>query len=393
MATNIPNEILQAIFKFVDGKDERDYGTLFNCALVNRQWCNNAIPILWHDPFYRETNDSVIKTLMSFLDNDQLQQLDKIRHRLPLIENKKFDYPSFIRCINLNMLWESLYVLYSPASLEAQDTENTANNGNNGNNGTNGNNGSDGNNESSGNNENTANTAATTTNSTSVQHPSDPDLFEDIKLTLTVLLKMLAQKITNVRRFKINLKLHSSNVEETQKGEIKNKILELLLEPEISDLLRFTTELQWFQTKPYKGYMPQLAGICSNLEKLIISLGNFDESQTDDATAFIKAQTHLRELEIFNCSSGIQKLISFSRDQVLSIQVLILYHVDFYGCGPLISLTKCENLRHLSFRYCTYIQKEMCNPLFSANFPKLKKVEAPFTSCPVLEEWAKNYSK
>ncbi|CAG8818365.1 29608_t:CDS:2, partial [Gigaspora margarita] len=331
MATNIPNEILQAIFKFVDGKDERDYGTLFNCALVNRQWCNNAIPILWHDPFYRETNDSVIKTLMSFLDNDQLQQLDKIRHRLPLIENKKFDYPSFIR-------------------------------------------------------------SATTTNSTSVQHPSDPDLFEDIKLTLTVLLKMLAQKITNVRRFKINLKLHSSNVEETQKGEIKNKILELLLEPEISDLLRFTTELQWFQTKPYKGYMPQLAGICSNLEKLIISLGNFDESQTDDATAFIKAQTHLRELEIFNCSSGIQKLISFSRDQVLSIQVLILYHVDFYGCGPLISLTKCENLRHLSFRYCTYIQKEMCNPLFSANFPKLKKVEAPFTSCPVLEEWAKNYS-
>ncbi|CAG8722489.1 15380_t:CDS:2, partial [Racocetra persica] len=275
MATNIPNEILQAIFKFVDAKEERDY----------------------------EKSDNVIKTLLSFLDNDQLQQVDSIRNKIPLIENKN-----------------------------------------------------------------------------------------DIELTLTVLLKMLARKITNVRRFHINFKLHSSNLDEVSKGDIKNNILKILLQPEVSDLLRFTNELRWFQTRPYKGYFVELAGICSNLEKLIISLGNFDESQIDDATEFIRSQTHLKELEIFNCNSGIQKLISFSREQALSIQTLILYHVDFYGCGPLTSLTKCENLRHLSFRYCTYIQKEMCNPLFSANFPKLKKVEAPFTSCPVLEEWAKNYS-
>ncbi|CAG8624268.1 22791_t:CDS:2 [Cetraspora pellucida] len=333
MATNIPNEILQAIFKFVDAKEERDYGTLFNCALVNRQWCNNAIPILWQDPFYGEKSDNVIKTLLSFLDNDQLQQLDSIRNKIPLIENKKFDYPSFIRHLNLNFIWESLYELYSPASPESADTTDTADSKN------------------------------------TQPSSSDQSLTNEIELTFTVLLKMLARKITNVRKFHINFKLHSCTQDEVSKGDIKNNILKLLLQPEISDLLRFTTELRWFQTKPYKGYFVELAGICSNLEKLIISLGNFDESQIDDATEFIRSQTHLKELEIFNCNS------------------------DFYGCGPLTSLTKCENLRHLSFRYCTYIQKEMCSPLFAANFPKLKKVEAPFTSCPVLEEWAKNYSK
>ncbi|CAG8809389.1 6416_t:CDS:2, partial [Racocetra fulgida] len=180
-----------------------------------------------------------------------------------------------------------------------------------------------------------ATNATNATKATDAQPSSDSTspstVASDIELTLTVLLKMLARKITNVRRFHINFKLHSSNLDEVAKGDIKNKILKILLQPEISDLLRFTNELRWFQTRPNKGYFVELAGICSNLEKLIISLGNFDESQIDDATEFIRSQTHLKELEIFNCNSGIQKLISFSREQALSIQTLILYHVDFYG--------------------------------------------------------------
>ncbi|CAG8714503.1 8697_t:CDS:2, partial [Racocetra fulgida] len=291
MTTTSSNKILQAIFKFVDAKNERDYGTLYNCALI----------------LYGQKSDNVIKILLSFLDNDQLQQLGSFGHRLTLNENKKFDYPSFIQYLNLNFIWESLYDLYSM----------------------------------------------------NVQHPNDSNLFNDIELTFTVLLKMLAQKVTDLRRLHINLRLHSSNIDEVSKGDIKNNILKRLLQPEISDLLRSTNELR----------------------------------QIDDATGFIRSQTHLKYLEIFNCNSGIEKLLTFSRDQELSIQTLILYHVDFYGCGPLTSLAKCENLRHLAFRYCTYIQKKMCDPLFSANFPKLNKVEAPFTSCPALEEWAKNYYK
>ncbi|CAG8752010.1 2950_t:CDS:2 [Cetraspora pellucida] len=347
MATNLSSKTLQTIFKFIDTKEERDYGTLYNCALVNRQWCNNVIPTLWKDPFYGEKSDVVIKILLSFLDNDQLQQLGSIRDGLPLNENKMFDYPSFIQHLNLDFIYESLYDLYS-GSIDAANLRN-------------------------------------------VQLPNNPTLLNDIELTFTVLLKMLARKITDVKIFYINWKLHSCYLDEVSKGDIKNNNLKLLLQPEISDLLKITIELRWWQTRPYKGYFVEFAKICSNLEKLVISLANFSENQIDDAAEFIRSQRNLKVLEIFNCNSGIQKILTFSRDQALSIQAIILYHVDFYGCEPLTSLTKCENLRHLSFRYCTYIQKEMCNPLFSANFPNLKKVEAPFTSCPELEEWARSY--
>ncbi|CAG8753297.1 13934_t:CDS:2, partial [Dentiscutata heterogama] len=143
MTTNLSNKILQAIFKLLDSEYKRDYyGTLFNCALVNRQWCDNAIPIL---------------------------------HRLPLIENKKFDYPSFIRYINLNIIWEALYVLYSP-------------------------------------------------NTSNSEPPNDPNLFNDIESTLT---------------------LYSSKLDEYSNGDIKNNILELLLQPKISDLLSISKELLW----------------------------------------------------------------------------------------------------------------------------------------------------
>ncbi|CAG8744892.1 19342_t:CDS:2 [Dentiscutata erythropus] len=206
-----------------------------NCPNTNSSGCNisNARCKLYRD------HDT-------FFDNDQLQQLNAIRYRLPLIENKKFDYPSFIRYINLNIIWETLYVLYSP----------------------------------------------NTSNSANSEPPSDPNLFNNIELILTVLLKMLAQKLTNLQRFAINLKFHSSNLDDYSKGGIKTNILELLLKPKISDLLRRMN---------YYGFNKTLQRIHGftrwDLLKfgMLRNLGSFDESQIDDAAEIIRSQTNAVE--------------------------------------------------------------------------------------------------
>ncbi|RGB30446.1 hypothetical protein C1646_671683 [Rhizophagus diaphanus] len=58
------NEVIQ-YFRY-------DYKTLHSCILVNRLWCQLAIPLLWEDPFSIKLpkNYHFIETYLSFLNED-----------------------------------------------------------------------------------------------------------------------------------------------------------------------------------------------------------------------------------------------------------------------------------------------------------------------------------
>src|SRR5690348_8696192 len=64
------NDILLIIFDELKNNN----GSLFSCALVNRQWCKMVVPILWKDPMKNNFNE---------------QLLDIIKHSLPY-KSKKF---------------------------------------------------------------------------------------------------------------------------------------------------------------------------------------------------------------------------------------------------------------------------------------------------------------
>ncbi|RIB25316.1 hypothetical protein C2G38_2031160 [Gigaspora rosea] len=74
----IPSDVIEEILYFIQNEltNKNDYlsnesSTLFNCLLVNRQWCKLVIPLLWRQPFLyvRKGNPKLITTFLTFLND------------------------------------------------------------------------------------------------------------------------------------------------------------------------------------------------------------------------------------------------------------------------------------------------------------------------------------
>ncbi|CAG8675802.1 6154_t:CDS:1, partial [Ambispora leptoticha] len=101
MAAKLNELCLQEIFELVsvDKIDDHHRQNLFNCALVNRHWCINAIPILWRNPFPFSSHSG--PAFISTLINDQ--------------QGSPFIYYRLIKQLNLQLLAEAIqdYLLLS----------------------------------------------------------------------------------------------------------------------------------------------------------------------------------------------------------------------------------------------------------------------------------------
>ncbi|PKY31167.1 hypothetical protein RhiirB3_448645 [Rhizophagus irregularis] len=98
----ITNEIIQ-YFK-------KDLTTLYSCIFVNRLWCRLAIPLLWENPFSIPTkNYRCIEIYLSYLNDDnktKFNEYEIINNLLPS-NTLLFNYPSFIKCLNLGTIYIS----------------------------------------------------------------------------------------------------------------------------------------------------------------------------------------------------------------------------------------------------------------------------------------------
>src|SRR6266496_1750310 len=107
MATKLLTETLNQIF------NELELDELFSCILVNRKWCQIAIPILWSDPWknidtyiafsYNYGNIKkyvlLISTYISCLSEDDRNIILNLSD-IPssnLLTRPFFDYPIFLR--------------------------------------------------------------------------------------------------------------------------------------------------------------------------------------------------------------------------------------------------------------------------------------------------------
>ena len=114
---NLPSLVLYEIFSMFTEGTTSDLKTLYSCALVNRQWCIDAIPYLWANPFINPRGKTPLSTLRRLLTCKEQTKLgigvcDK-DNRLEsgcVCDNNcsrnnnvqlAFNYPEFITTINL----------------------------------------------------------------------------------------------------------------------------------------------------------------------------------------------------------------------------------------------------------------------------------------------------
>ena len=106
--SNLNKDILYILFEEL----QSDSKTLFSCLLVNKLWCETAIPILWRDPWcYEDKIDYQEKyylyhIITSCLSNDIKSSLiSRGIHLFPIsYQLLSFDYLSFCRSINTKVI-------------------------------------------------------------------------------------------------------------------------------------------------------------------------------------------------------------------------------------------------------------------------------------------------
>jgi hypothetical protein len=90
---------------------QEDSKSLFSCLMINRLWCENAIPILWRNPWcYNGINYSNKSSLFIIIAHylfDNIKEYitnQKIQLPLAIQQSLLFDYLSYCRSINVNTI-------------------------------------------------------------------------------------------------------------------------------------------------------------------------------------------------------------------------------------------------------------------------------------------------
>ncbi|CAG8660829.1 44988_t:CDS:2 [Gigaspora margarita] len=109
--TDFPAECLYEIFLYL----KNDNASLFNCLMVNRNWCRQAIPLLWRKPFSKHPNVTMpyllIKTYLSCLSDNAKKRLSAAgcRHHT-LLSKPLFPYPLYLRELDFAELDNALNI-------------------------------------------------------------------------------------------------------------------------------------------------------------------------------------------------------------------------------------------------------------------------------------------
>ncbi|EXX73912.1 uncharacterized protein OCT59_012707 [Rhizophagus irregularis] len=105
--SKLNKDILFLIFEEL----QDDPKSLFSCLMVNRLWCENAIPILWKNPWcYNDINynnkNYLFIIIASYLPDNIKESISKLGIQLPSFSYQSllFDYLSFCRSININTI-------------------------------------------------------------------------------------------------------------------------------------------------------------------------------------------------------------------------------------------------------------------------------------------------
>ena len=103
---SLNRDVLYLIFEELQyDKNQYIKNTLYSCLLVNRTWCETAIPILWNNPYCRTDNakKKLLNVILLHLSEESRDILKNQRINILSEEFKRplFNYISFCRYLRL----------------------------------------------------------------------------------------------------------------------------------------------------------------------------------------------------------------------------------------------------------------------------------------------------
>jgi hypothetical protein len=331
--SDLPPESMNEIFKnFQDDKR-----SLYYCSLVNRYWCQLAIPWLWSQPIFNsESKDESIlpiETLISCLDNNSKNKLLELR--IPISSQRPlFEYTTFIKKLDHAELCAEV-VMWLRNGLTREQLRIMR-----------------------------------------VVLPLSLEVKNILNIVITELYK----------HFIKNSNLQMIILKGTGWGlDIPNILSINNLKSGISNLRTFCYTIQpILQIQIYENmmkFLELLPNLCKDIENLEFSMNTIDHNLERIFYNIIISQNNLTKF-IFDCEIGpISKIINSLYTQSHSITFLEFRNIDFYSI-PLDFLIHCSYLKDLRLYYCKGLSLQQLLPIRNSSSLNLKTL---YLKCPNIE--------
>ncbi|CAG8809952.1 28680_t:CDS:2, partial [Dentiscutata erythropus] len=235
--TFLPNEILQKIFNLLTIKCYNIHcaRSLFNCLLVNRHWCVNAVVILWKDPFSnyngKKPFNMMITSFLVCLNVEECKDLEKHGVIIPNYE-PMFDYPKYLSHLNVNGLKGAIF--------------------------------------------------------DKIVMKNESDRVRS--LVMKYILIMLSRRENKLESLTIRIGYGFLTVPIND--------IEILLHPNIRSLIEPVKKINLLLGSPTDGFIIKLASVCQNLDSLNISFRDFGIQNFIDVAHLVKVQKSLELIQI-----------------------------------------------------------------------------------------------
>ncbi|UZN99971.1 uncharacterized protein OCT59_001228 [Rhizophagus irregularis] len=106
------NKINKDILFLIFNEIQNDSKFLFSCLMVNKLWCETAIPILWRNPWNYDINyhkkSSLYDIIVSYLPDDFTKYLEKSQEIKISHQQLSFDYLSYCNSVSSNAIYKIL---------------------------------------------------------------------------------------------------------------------------------------------------------------------------------------------------------------------------------------------------------------------------------------------
>ncbi|CAG8580528.1 13696_t:CDS:2, partial [Ambispora leptoticha] len=295
------------------------YDNLYSCILVNKQWCDIAIPHLWRRPFSSVHSYAQYKILMIYLSLLDKSKQEKIKielgHKFSYICTPTYNYASFIRHLDYAELISAIRSFYF---------------------------------------------ISTKNNKTFFK--------EEIIFMLSDLVRELFVK-SGSRLISLRVMLRDCS-----------KWFAGFDDPAFRSWISGIHNLYIVGLSEETCHILQiLTDDCKFLMNLSISVWNFETDKNsqileDYVVDFLNSQQNLKILSIYDCDGFTRLIIPSLKSFSCSLERLSLEYVDFSGCTNWDSINTFNKLNTLTISYCYNLPQKMVRTLLDCRFPKLQRV-------------------
>ncbi|KAG9284770.1 hypothetical protein G9A89_000919 [Geosiphon pyriformis] len=325
-----------------------DLKSLLSCILVSKHWSENAIYLLWSQPFHhtlpKPSQRSLINTLLSCLSPEDREGLLLVGIKFPSYffascpyqqPRPYYAYPAFMRHFNF-------YKMVAAVSAREEQYE-----------------------------------------------EDHYNQMSKIKLVLKSLMRLFVDYNTQVETLVISTRVGGCSVQDHD--DLLNTRDARKLLSDIRGLKIEATKYMFTKT------FTNLAGFSKHVRYMDIEWSDQfqykkPEEMKNNWKNLLSTPSHLFHLRIYN-TKRCDIIIPPLQTQAHCLRTIKFEKVDFDTCEPLDEIMACRKLVALKFDECSNVYDYMIEPLVKGKLPRLQRLSVVGgTKCDELKAWAKKFT-